>query len=164
LTVSAVEGAMTRAVGNITAARNNCGRADYVSATAAYGGQTTAGINISSLGGCLTRDSRNVVGFGSLPSGYLGMSCWWTMSGQAIEADMMLNKLSYHWYVTKPSTCSSKWSIEAAATHEFGHIFGLAHVSETYHPTLTMSPVIMACQASEVTLGLGDLKGLEALY
>jgi predicted Zn-dependent protease len=66
--------------------------------------------------------------------------------------------------VTKPSTCSSRFSVEAVATHEFGHAFGLGHVSETYHPSLTMSSVIRACQGSESTLGLGDVRGLNALY
>jgi predicted Zn-dependent protease len=70
----------------------------------------------------------------------------------------------YHFYVNKPSSCSNRYSIEAVATHEFGHAFGLAHVSETYHPSLTMSTVIRSCQASESTLGLGDVRGLNALY
>jgi predicted Zn-dependent protease len=57
-----------------------------------------------------------------------------------------------------------KYSVEGVGTHEFGHAFGLAHVSESSHPALTMSPVIQACQASETTLGLGDIQGLEAKY
>jgi predicted Zn-dependent protease len=105
-----------------------------------------------------------VVGFGTPPSGYLGMTCWWTMSGIIFESDMRLNKAYYHFYVNKPSSCSNRYSIEAVATHEFGHAFGLAHVSETYHPSLTMSTVIRSCQASESTLGLGDVRGLNALY
>jgi hypothetical protein len=105
-----------------------------------------------------------VVGFGTPPSGYLGMTCWWTMSGIIFESDMRLNKAYYHFYVNKPSSCSNRYSIEAVVTHEFGHAFGLAHVSETYHPSLTMSTVIRSCQASESTLGLGDVRGLNALY
>jgi hypothetical protein len=48
-----------------------------------------------------------------------------------------------------------------AAAHELGHVFGLNHVSELEHGALTMAPKIMSCQSSEVTLGLGDVKGLK---
>ena len=68
------------------------------------------------------------------------------------------------WIVNIGGDCRSKYSVEAAATHEFGHAFGLGHVSESLHPALTMSPVIAACQSSETTLGLGDVRGLEAKY
>jgi predicted Zn-dependent protease len=91
------------------------------------------------------------------------MACWWSLSGGIIEADIMFNK-NIKWYLSKPSSCSSKWSLHAAASHEIGHAFGLNHVSESTHGSLTMSPRINACQSSEVTLGLGDLKGLESLY
>ena len=36
--------------------------------------------------------------------------------------------------------------------------------AELEHGALTMAPKIMSCQSAEVTLGLGDLRGLEALY
>ena len=163
-TASAAAGAFKRAIGHISGAYNNCSLADRVSATQTYMGATSRATNITSSASCGSRDSKNVVGFGTLPNGYLGMTCWWTMNGAPVEADLKLNKAYYRWYVTKPSTCSSRWSVETAATHEFGHLFGLGHVSETYHPNLTMSPVIRACQSSEVTLGLGDVRGLEALY
>jgi hypothetical protein len=163
-TASAGSGAFQRAVSHITNAYNNCGLADNVSATQSFMGSTSTAPNVGSTASCLTHDGKSVVGFGTLPSNYLGMTCWWTMNGAPVEADMKLNKAYYHWYVSRPSDCSNKWSVEAAATHEFGHVFGLAHVSETYHPNLTMSPVIRSCQASEITLGLGDVRGLEALY
>jgi hypothetical protein len=165
VTVSGAEGALKRGVANITGAHNNCGLADNISATSYYAGRTTTSINISSSSSCLSRDGKSVVGFGDLASGYLGMACWWTnSSNQAIEADVKLNKVEYRWVVSIPSSCYKKWSIEGVSTHEFGHVFGLATVSETYHPNLTMSLVIRACQSSEKTLGLGDIRGLEGLY
>jgi hypothetical protein len=55
--------------------------------------------------------------------------------------------------------------LEAVLTHEAGHVFGLAHVGESRHGRLTMSPYIDGvCNNQESTLGLGDLRGLEALY
>jgi hypothetical protein len=165
VTVSGAEGALKQAVANITGARNSCGLADNISATSYYAGRTSTSINIGSSSSCSARDGKSVVGFGDLASGYLGMACWWAnSSNQAIEADMKLNKVEYRWVVSIPSSCYKKWSIEAVSTHEFGHVFGLATISETYHPNLTMSLVIRACQSSEKTLGLGDIRGLEGLY
>lgn len=156
--------ALRRAASNIAAGRNNCDLPDAISATHSYRGTTSRAPNIGSSGGCRGRDGVNVVGFGTLPSGYLGMTCWWTFNGRVVEADIKLNKAYYHWYINRPSGCSYKWSIEGAATHEFGHAFGLSHVSEANHGSLTMSPVIRACQDAERTLGLGDILGLRALY
>jgi hypothetical protein len=144
---------------------NDCGLADRVGATASYRGRTSTATNMTTSATCLARDGKSVLGFGGLPSGYLGLTCWWMNSSrQTIEADLKLNKSSFGWTVGISSSCYRKWVVEAAATHELGHAFGLGHVSETYHPRLTMSPVIRACQRSETTLGLGDIRGLEALY
>jgi hypothetical protein len=156
--------ALARAANNITNGRNNCGLADAIGATNSYRGTTSSAPNISPGGRCRGRDGRNVVGFGTLPSGYLGMTCWWSYNGRIVEADIKLNKAYYHWYLKRPSGCTRRWSVEAAATHEFGHAFGMAHVSESLHPRLTMSPIIRACQSSERTLGWGDLRGLQAQY
>jgi hypothetical protein len=164
LSQSSAASAFKSAANRITGAYNDCGLADNVSATHAYLGSTSTAIGVTNTGSCGTSDKVNVVGFGTLPSGYLGMTCWRTMSSTVFEADLKLNKAYYHWYTSKPSSCSAKWSVTAAATHEFGHLYGLAHVSETYHPSLTMSPIIKACQASEATLGLGDVRGLNSLY
>jgi hypothetical protein len=164
LTQSGAATAFRNAANHITGAYNNCSLADNVGATNSYLGYTSKAQNISSTGGCGARDGVSVVGFRGLPSGYLAVTCWWSMNGATIEADMALNKAYYKWYTTKPSTCSSMWDTETTATHEFGHAFGLAHVSQTYHPTLTMHPVMMACQQQERTLGLGDIRGLEYLY
>jgi Matrixin len=156
--------ALRRAVYNIVNGDNNCGLPDLISATHWYRGTTSRAPNISSGAACLGRDRVNTIGFGTLPSGYLGMTCWWTYNGRVVEADVKLNKSYYKWYINRPSGCYRKWNIEAAATHEFGHVFGLGHVSESFHGSLTMSPIIKACQGAEATLGLGDVVGLRALY
>ena len=152
-----------RAVAHIVNAYNDCGRRDSVGATAAYLGKTSSSPDISDRAGCQTRDGRNELGFKRLPSGYLAYSCRWWGGGNYVEGDTAYNTY-YKWYVSKPSNCSWRWSIENVATHEVGHTFGLSHVSEGSHPRLTMSTMLYPCQKSEATLGLGDLRGLEALY
>jgi hypothetical protein len=148
---------------NVTRGDNDCGLSDNISATAAYQGTTTSSANITTSGSCGSSDGRNVIDFGTLPSGYLALTCWWTSGSNTVESDMRLNKASYGW-VTSTSGCSNKFSVEDVATHEFGHVFGMGHVSESSHGNLTMSPTMYACQNAETSLGLGDVRGLESKY
>ena len=157
--VSALRAAAT----NVIRGDNDCGISANITATAAYQGSTTSSANISTSGGCGSSDGRNVVDFGTLPSGYLALTCWWTNGSSTIESDVRLNKSNYGWVISS-SGCSNKFVIEGVATHEFGHVFGMGHVSESTHGKLTMSPTMYACQNSESTLGLGDVRGLEAKY
>ncbi len=69
------------------------------------------------------------------------------------------------WALSQEECLGWEELLEATATHEFGHIFGLAHVSERLHGDLTMSPTSNGpCDAEEISLGLGDILGLEELY
>jgi hypothetical protein len=69
----------------------------------------------------------------------------WALSGEACD---------WHTELLEPTT-----------THEFGHAFGLSHVSERLHGALTMSPMSNGpCATDETSLGLGDILGLEELY
>ncbi|MEZ4302865.1 MAG: matrixin family metalloprotease [Polyangiaceae bacterium] len=158
---------LKRAASNITGSKNSCNLADEVSATHRYLGTTTAKAQIDGNGDCTGDDGANVVSFGTLPSGTHAKACYnYTNDGAAISADMKLNKASYTWTTTPgSSSCSNRWSIEAVATHEWGHAFGLGHVSESSHGNQTMSPSINgSCQNSEATLGAGDVAGLRDLY
>ena len=155
--------AITRGLRNIVNARNDCGRADKVSATISYLGTTKAAVGVTRYGGCGKADGRNVVAFGSLPDGVLGVACIRSSGGRINEADIRLTN-RIRWALST-SNCWNRYMLEAVMTHEAGHAFGLAHVSERYHGRLTMSARINGpCQNSESTLGLGDLKALEALY
>ena len=159
-----MERALRRAVANITRSQNECGLADRVGATSSYGGRTSAAPNITSSSTCRRPDGKSEVGFGKLNGADLGLTCYWTRNGHTVEADIKLNKDTYRWYARKPANCTKSWSVEAVATHEFGHAFGLDHVSEITAAAITMSPLILPCQRSEATLGLGDVRGLRSVY
>lgn len=158
LTSPGVQGVIEQAFGNVTRARNDCGLGDNVSATSAFKGTTTRGPN------CRSNDGYNVVGFGSLPANTLAVTCYWFMGKKMVEADIKINK-TILWALALPGCTGSRTILESTLTHEVGHAFGLDHVAESTHRQLTMSPVINGvCENSEATLGLGDVKGLEALY
>lgn len=167
--VASVEDALKRAATNITGMHNKCSIADAVSATHAYQGRTTKATNIASTTttvSCGKPDGTNVVAFGVLPIKYLGITCYWYDGNKhAVEADVKLST-RHAWFATAqvPAGCNNRFGVEATMTHEFGHAFGLGHVSETTHGELTMSTAMPPCTLSPTSLGLGDVKGLKSLY
>jgi hypothetical protein len=158
-----VRAALRRAASNITRARNTCGRADRVSATHRLMGNTSSRPGATRSGRCLQPDGMNVIAFSDLGPRVVGFTCWWFRGSVTIEADMILNKGDFRWTVNARG-CTTQYIVEPVATHEFGHVFGLGHVSELQHPYLTMSEGGVWCDASASTLGRGDLLGLERRY
>lgn len=157
---------------NIINARNECGRADSVNIWNVYDGTTTGGVNISTTSTCTTSDGKSRVSFGDLASSHIGYACVFSSGSLITSADFKLNKFDGHdWYAgAPPFDCVTKqrYNIQAVATHEWGHMYGLWHYDsyrEIDHPWLTMSPSVNGpCQNSEITLGLGDMLGLEYMY
>jgi len=163
-----VETALTNAARAIASSRNDCGLADQVSATQQYLGRTTIAPNITATSTTITcgaRDGTNAVGFGRLPTNYLGVACSWSDgAGVALEGDVRLSRGSAWYALAVPAGCAARFGIQPVATHEFGHVFGLGHVSEASHPNMTMSTATAACTNSAYSLGLGDLRALRQLY
>lgn len=163
LSATGVLAILKRGFANIAGARNDCGRGDRVSLATSYLGNTSSKIGVTSGGRCATGDGRNVVGFGSLPEGVLGVTCIRSSDGRVTEIDIRINSAT-RWALALTG-CTNRYLLEAVTTHEVGHAVGLSHVSESSHGRLTMSTHLNGtCQNAESTLGLGDLRGLEALY
>jgi Matrixin len=163
LTTAAAVQVLKRAFNNVTLERNDCGRVDTVNATWDYVGTTAHGIGVTKFGTCGSADGANTIGFGALPVGYLALTCVRSVGTSIVEADIRLGS-GVSWALALGS-CLNDFMLEAVATHEIGHAYGLAHVTETNHGRLTMSTFIDGpCENQESTLGLGDMKGLEALY
>jgi hypothetical protein len=163
LSLAAARTAVKSGASHITHSFNNCGRADHVSATNQFLGGTRVALNIRANSTCGNPDGRNVVGFGDLLGFQLGLTCWWFRGTRTVESDMKFNRHDFRW-TTTTAGCSSQYVVQAIATHEFGHVFGLGHVSEATHANLTMSTQAGACDNSASTLGLGDMLGLETRY
>ncbi len=165
----AAQGAITKGGTNITGTRNNCNLEDQVPAELTYLGDTDSDANISRTS-CESNDGSSVVSFGDLADNVLAATCTWRArnpSGydEVAESDIEINKANFKWAANpRARTCRDKHDLQAVMTHEWGHTFGLAHVSEEAHGRLTMSPLISKCQKSERTLGKGDVLGLSNKY
>jgi hypothetical protein len=163
LSSAAVIKVLKRSVRNIVNANNDCGHPDKVGATAVYLGTTDRTPAPTDKGTCAPQDDHNVIGFGKLPGGIAGLTCVWSVGDRIIEADIKLDRRAS--WATSLLSCDIQSMVEAVATHEFGHAFGLGHVAESTHGRLTMSERLDGyCQVAEATLGKGDWLGLEALY
>lgn len=160
--VGNVETDLKTAVINVLHERNVCGRPDSVTATtSSYGGRLQQGTNIDSTGHCLTPDGTSMAGFGTLPSGILAGTCIWTNGATPDESDMRLDS-SAAWSTDEGSGCNSSYNVDDVATHERGHTFDMADVTDSNHTDLTMYAGAWFCDTSTETLGLGDMLRLEA--
>lgn len=154
---------------NVFGTRNSCRLGDRVPVALRYVGNTGAPAQAGN-GLCGTNDGRSVVAFGNLQSGVVAAAC--TISegrpryDEVVAADIKINRSDFRW-TTEPNarSCRQAYDVEAVMTHEWGHVFGLGHVSEGDHRNLTMSPIInRPCQAAERSLGRGDVLGLDGKY
>lgn len=152
--------------GNMRKGHNSCGKPRLKTPASHYLGRTSARPNINpsaSAVGCGKANTKNVVGFGNLPGGLLGWTCyWWFGSGRMGAADIMIDT-SRSLVTHLPASCSNKWDFEGIVTHEWGHAYGMGHTGGG-HPNLTMQHSARACSQYARTLGMGDWLGMRKMY
>jgi hypothetical protein len=162
--VDNVETDLKAATSHITNEYNDCGRVDSVSATQSYGGRLQRSTDVQNDGGCnTTPDGYNMVGFGILPTGVIATNCYYSRNGSLDESDLRLNS-SVNWITDSGTGCQTSYVVDAVATHERGHTFGMDDVFDTAHSELTMYHQIAPCTSGKETLALGDMLRLESKY
>jgi hypothetical protein len=151
---------------NMRTGRNTCHKPRLKTPVSHFIGRTKALPNVKpgkSRVTCGRANTTNVVGFGNLPGGLLGWTCyWWFGNGRMGAADIMIdNGQSVTTHL--PRSCSNLWDFEGVVTHEWGHAYGMAHTGSG-HANLTMQHVLRPCSTYARTLGLGDWLGMKHMY
>ena len=166
----AVRDLMERAAHNVSAAVNPCGLRRRPALAQRYTGGTAVPAAVRPDGTCGTHDGVSEVAFGRLRPGLLAVTCLWWRHGRhgrdnaTAEADILISDQPGLFFATVPVRCRGGWDLEGTVTHEFGHAFGLGHVSAVRHAALTMSDALAACDTSHHGLGRGDYDMLRAHY
>lgn len=157
--------AITKGAAAIPNTLNDCDISGSLNVRQRYAGTTGKRADLTDDGNCATPDGTNVTDFGPLP--VAGRTCAWyaVQDGrdEVMEADVRLGSGQRWTFTPNNKSCSNRLDMQATVTHESGHAFGLGHVSHD-HIALTMTEFLPTCTANQRTLGLGDIRGLRALY
>ncbi|GII06054.1 matrixin family metalloprotease [Planobispora takensis] len=150
----------------LVGAQNQCGLRAPFKVAQQYRGATKlvpAVTATSKSTSCGKNDNYSAVGWKRMTTTALAVTCtWWTSDRKVVSADIAINS-RYRWFTSKPARCSSTFDLRSVLTHEWGHAYGLNHVSPTTHGTQVMASTIKAC-ASLNTLGAGDYTAMRKLY
>jgi hypothetical protein len=160
--------AFEAAIGTITGTRNDCGYGDAVGARSKYHSQTYREADVDNQARCTARDGVSVWDAGDLSSAVVATTCSWSRAMSSgpdwlKEADVRFNTSDYVFTNNPTQDCANAYDIRSVATHEAGHIFGLAHVGPG-HEGQTMFTNSFACSTGARTLGRGDVLGLQRIY
>lgn len=159
-----VRDAVRAAANAVDQGHNTCGLIGDLALSQRYSGETVRDAGINADGTCGDRDERNVVAFGRLDGGLLALTCLWWSKGRTVESDVRISDAPNMFTLNPAAGCSGSWDLQGTLTHEFGHVFGLGHVSYAEHGELTMSDGLPACSANFRSLGLGDYQTLKGQY
>lgn len=156
----------------IANATDDCGLPGTTGITSDYKGTTGLSGNFSSTGSCTAADGVSVVDIGTLPTGVRGKTCTdFSFLGWVLSSDVRM-KSGLTWYTgssASPSSCPSlSYDLQAIATHEFGHSFGLDHAPGngplTTSQTMYMETNYCSAYIHKRRLGAGDHAGLMDIY
>jgi hypothetical protein len=138
----------------ITDSTSDCGSAQNI-ATAEYRGTTTRY-------NWLERDNGNVVGWAGFGPGVLATAYWYfDGAGYRVEGDIAFNNRRTDWFTGLSGTVpSNRYDLISVATHEAGHIYGLAH---TNWDTQVMWPSLGSGVNKRIKRS-GDLAGMAVKY
>ena len=178
LTQSSTLADLKHAAAVISNTASTCDSRDLNPASQTYMGDRALSGGVNSDNTCdaySDTDFISNVGFGAINYGNtIAATCRWyastatTLYGESarklLEADVRFDTGVSWKNTTNAGTCTNQFSIDGVATHEFGHVWGLGHVSEEAHGHLTMSTMSDYCEFSQSSLGYGDLSGLAHLY
>ena len=162
--VEPVRAAIQEAARAVDEGRNDCGIGGDLALAQRYAGETGRDAGIRPDGTCANRDDRNVVAFGRLDGGLLALTCLWWSRGRTVESDIRISDAPGTFTLNPTAGCTGSWDLQGTLTHEFGHVFGLGHVSFAEHGELTMSDGLAACSTGFRALGLGDYQTLRTQY
>jgi hypothetical protein len=84
-----------------------------------------------------------------------------TTTGQAIEADIVINGIHYSWSPVEDA-CRNSYDLQNVIAHEAGHFFGMGHSDDETEST--MFPSAGACEIGKRSLHDDDIAGITELY
>jgi len=126
-------------------------------------------VNLAEYGGATTGNGRNdVIWTPITDTRIIGITTLTSTSGGIIEADIMLNSL-LPWGIDPDGegtqfTMTDRFDVPNIATQEAGHAFGLGDLYDASAADLTMYGYSSRGQTRKISLGNGDILGIQALY
>jgi predicted Zn-dependent protease len=109
-------------------------------------------------------DGKNSIAFaGNTDPNVIAITTVWyyRSTGQIIESDMLFNE---YWTWGDANTDGSQMDIQNIATHEFGHVIGLADLYTNSCKEVTMYGYSNLEEVKKQTLEPSDIAGIQKIY